>query len=239
MALSDPSSTASRYVREPRAVRADRAFVWYAEAMRLVRRHPVGFAALAIAIVVVELVLDQVPVVGRPAGNVLVPLFACSVLFASLATDRGDRPRWVHLVAAFAAPVASIAAILLASFAVFAVEWLVAWHGTGVNLLSASDKQTLSPLAIFAIYGAGVAVSLPLTLVPMFALFEQASLRDAFAASLAAFLCNVPAFALYGALSIALLGFAFITYGLGLLIALPLWGASSYIAWKHLFGIDG
>jgi hypothetical protein len=184
-------------------------------------------------------VLDLIPVVGRPAANVLVPLIACSLLFASLATDRGDRPRLVHLVAPFAAPVASIAAILLASFAVFAVEWFVAWHVTGVNLLSAADKQNLSPLAIFAIYGAGVAVSLPLTFVPLLALFEQASLRDSFAGSFAAFLRNVPALTLYGALSIALLGFAFITYGLGLSITLPLWAASSYVAWKQLFGIDG
>lgn len=238
MALSDPSA-ASPTAREPRAVRAERAFTWYAEAMRLFKRHPVSFGGLAVAVVVVELLLDQVPVVGRPAGNVLVPLFACSLVFASLATDRGDRPRLVHLVAPFAAPVASIAAILLASFAVFGVEWLVAWHLTGVNLLSVSDMQTLAPPAIFAIYGAGVAVSLPLTLVPLFALLEQASVRDAFAGSVAAFLRNVPAFALYGALSIALLGFAFITFGLGLVIALPLWAASSYIAWKHLFGIDG
>jgi len=236
MALFDPSMAS---MREPRTVRAERAFTWYAEAMRLFKRHPLRFAGLAIAIVAVELLLDQVPVVGRPAGNVLVPLFACSLVFASLATDRGDRPRSIHLIAPFAAPVASIAAILLASFAVFAVEWLVAWHLTGANLLSADDKQSLHPLAILAIYGAGVAVSLPLTLVPLFALLEQASLRDAFAASLAAFLRNVPAFALYGALSVALLGFAFITFGLGLLIALPLWAASSYIAWKHLFGIDG
>ena len=238
MALSDPS-TAMRCAREPRAVRADRAFVWYAEAMQLFRRHPLGFAALAVAVVVVELLLDQVPVVGRPAGNVLVPLFACSLVFASLATDRGDRPRIVHLVAPFAAPVGSIAAILLASFAVFAVEWLLAWHLAGVNLLLATDKESIGPLAIFAIYGAGVAVSLPLTLVPLFALFEQAGVRDAFAGSVAAFVRNVPAFALYGALSIALLGFAFVTFGLGLAVALPLWAASSYVAWKNLFGIDG
>ena len=236
MALSDPSA-AAHAVREPRVVRAERAFAWYAEAMRIVKRRPAGFAGLAIAVIVVELVLDHVPIVGRPAANVLVPLIACSLVFASLATDRGDHPRLVHLVAPFATPFASIAAILAASFAVFAVEWLVAWHLTGVNLMSPSDKQALRPLAIMAIYGAGVAVSLPLTLVPLFALFEQSSLRDAFAASFAAFARNVPAFALYGALSIALLGFAFVTFGLGLVIALPLWAASSYVAWKQLFGV--
>lgn len=236
MASSD-RSTASRGVREPRVVRADRAFTWYADALRLFKRHPMGFCGLAVAIVLIELLLELVPVIGRPAGNALVPLFACSLLFASLATDRGERPRLIHLAAPFAAPVASIAAILLASFAVFAVEWLAAWHLSGVNLLSSADSQALTPLAIFTIYGAGVVVSLPLTLVPLFALFEQAGVREAFASSYAAFLRNVPAFALYGALSIALLGFALVTFGLGLAVVLPLWAASSYVAWKNLFGI--
>ena len=232
---SDPSATG--LAREARAVRADRAFAWYSEALRLFKRHPLRFGALAVAIVAVELLLDVVPVAGRPAANVLVPLLACSLLYASLATDRGDQPRLRHLLLPFAAPVSAVAAVLLASVTVFAVEWLVAWHLTGVNLLAAGDPQTLGALATFVIYGAGVAVSLPLTLVPLCALFDQSSVRDAFAASVAAFLRNMPAFALYGALSVALLGLAFVTVGLGLLIALPLWAASSYAAWKDLFNI--
>ena len=238
MANSDPS-IAPAAGRLPRSVRADRAFAWYAEALRLFKRHPFRFAALSLAIVAVELLLDLVPVLGRPAGNVLVPILACSLIYASLATDRNDHPRLVHLAAPFAAPVAGIAAILVASLSVFAVEWVVAWHLAGVNLLSSTDRQSLSPLAIVTVYGIGVAVSLPLTLVPLLALFEQARLRDAFAGSVAAFSRNVPAFALYGALSIALLGFAFITYGLGLLLVLPLWAASSYVAWKELFVVEG
>lgn len=224
-------------VRESRAVRADRAFAWYTEALRLYKRHPVRFGALAVAIIAVELLLDLVPIAGRPAANIVVPLLACCLLYASLAVDRGDAPRLAHLAAPFAAPFAAVAAVVAASVAVFAVEWLVAWHVTGVNLLVASDTQALGPLATFVVYGAGVAVSLPLTLVPLLALFEQAGLREAFADSAAAFFRNMPAFLLYGALSIALLGIAFVTMGLGLVIALPLWAASSYAAWKDLFSV--
>ena len=224
-------------VRESRVVRADRAFAWYSEALRLFKRHPVRFGALAAAIIAVELLLDLIPIAGRPAANIVVPLLACCLLYASLAVDRGDAPRVAHLVAPFAAPFAAVAAVLAASLAVFAVEWLVAWHVTGINLLAAADTHTLGPLATFVIYGAGVVVSLPLTLVPLLALFEQAGVRDAFACSIAAFFRNSPAFFLYGALSIALLGIAFVTMGLGLVIALPLWAASSYAAWKDLFGV--
>jgi uncharacterized membrane protein len=233
--MTSPDPPAAPSARESRAVRADRAFAWYAEALQLFKRHPLRFAGLAVAIVAVELVLDLIPVAGRPAANIVVPLLACSLLFASLATDRGDQPRARHLAAPFAAPFAAVVAVLLASMVVFGVEWLVAWHVAGVNLLASGEE--LGVLPTIAVYGAGVAVSLPLTLVPLLALFEQASVRDAFATSTAAFLRNMPAFLLYGALSIALLGIAFVTAGLGLALALPLWAASSYAAWKDLFAI--
>ena len=34
-----------------------------------------------------------------------------------------------------------------------------------------------------------------------------------------------------------LLGFSLLTLGLGLVLALPLWAASSYAAWKDIFGV--
>jgi uncharacterized membrane protein len=236
MSPPDPP-VAQRLARESRTVRADRAFAWYAEALRLFKRHPFRFAALAVTIIVVELVLDLIPVAGRPAANIVVPLLACSLLYASLATDRGDQPQARHLAAPFAAPFTAVVAVLLASVLVFAAEWLVAWHVAGVNLLASDDGEALGVLATFVVYGAGVAVSLPLTLVPLLALFEQAGVRDAFVMSAGSFLRNMPAFLLYGALSIALLGIAFVTLGLGLALALPLWAASSYAAWKDLFAI--
>jgi hypothetical protein len=236
MLPTDPPA-AQKLARESRTVRADRAFAWYTEALQLFKRHPLRFAALAVAIVVVELAFDLIPVVGRPAANIVVPLLACSLLFASLATDRGDQPRARHLAAPFAAPFPAVVAVVLASVIVFVAEWLVAWYLAGVNLLATGEAEALGVLSTFVIYGAGVAVSLPLTLVPLLALFEQASVRDAFATSAAAFVRNMPAFVLYGALSIALLGIAFVTLGLGLALALPLWAASSYAAWKDLFAI--
>ena len=42
---------------------------------------------------------------------------------------------------------------------------------------------------------------------------------------------------LYGVLSLALLLFGSATFGLGFLLALPWWAASSYAAWKDIFGV--
>jgi hypothetical protein len=205
--------------------------------MRLFNERPGGFVALAAAVIVAELALSLVPVAGRPAANMIVPILACSLIYASLAVDRNDRPRAAHLVAPFAAPVAAIAAVIVASLVVFAAEAVIAWLVAGVNLLDPHADGELGPAEILIVYGVGVATSLPLTLVPLLALFEGASVREAFRSSLQAFARNVPAFLLYGLLSLALLGLAFFTMGLGLLIALPLWAASSYAAWKDVYGI--
>jgi uncharacterized membrane protein len=42
----------------------------------------------------------------------------------------------------------------------------------------------------------------------------------------------------YGALSLALLLFGLLTSGIGLLLVLPWWAASSYAAWKDIFGVE-
>jgi len=98
---SDPHVPAGGRVL--RRVPAGRAFDWYAEAMRLFKRHPWSFVGLAVLVIAAELALGLIPVAGRPLSNVVVPIIACGLLYASLAVDRGDRPRAAHLVAPFAA----------------------------------------------------------------------------------------------------------------------------------------
>jgi uncharacterized membrane protein len=219
-----------------RRVPAGRAFDWYAEAMRLFKRHPWSFVGLAVLVIAAELALGLIPVAGRPLSNVVVPIIACGLLYASLAVDRGDRPRAAHLVAPFAASAGALGAVILSALVVFLAEWAVAWHAAGANLLAAEGDDLLTAVDVLLVYTVGVAVSLPLTLVPLVALFEGAGVADAFAASVAAFRDNVGAFLVYGALSLALLGLAIVTAGVTLPLVLPLWAASTYAAWKDLFG---
>lgn len=222
--------------RAIRIVPARRALDWYGEAMRLFNRHPLRFVGLAVALIAAELLLGAIPVAGRPLANVVVPILACGLLYASLAVDRGDRPRAAHLVAPFAAPVNALAAVILSALAVFLAEWVVAWRASGVNLLDAGSEVGLSVGDVMLVYTVGVIVSLPLTLVPMFALFEGAGIGEAFGASVAAFGRNARAFFVFGAAALALLGLAIVTMGILLPVVLPLWAASSYAAWKDLTG---
>ena len=73
--------------------------------------------------------------------------------------------------------------------------------------------------------------------VPFHVLLEPVAPGAAFAASWQAFVLNTIPLLAYAAASLVLLAFGLATFGLGLVLALPLWVASSYAAWKDIFGI--
>lgn len=238
-----PEVTPPRDGSEPprraiRGVPARHALDWYADAMRLWKRGPLTFCAMALIIVVANFALNLVPIVGVAVGQLLLPLIECGLLYASLAADRGDRPRLGHLVAVFAAPPRALAAVIGASLVIFGAEALVANALGGFDLLRpGSNAESISATALVATYATGIAVSLPLTFVPFVALFDGAGMRAAFAQSGAAFARNALPLALYGALSFVLLMAGLITSGVGLLLALPWSAAASYAAWKDVHAV--
>jgi hypothetical protein len=213
------------------------ALAWYEQAMRLWKRAPAMWAALAFLTLAAELGVQLIPDAGPLAAKIVAPLVACGLLYASAAADRGARPLLSYAAAAFRAGGGAIAAIVAASLVTFAAEALAAWWIADANLL-ASDAGDLSPAAIAGIYAIGVLASLPLTFVPMHVLFEGVPGGAAFAASWNAFVQNTMPLIVYGAASLVLLGFGLATMGLGFVVVLPLWAASSYAAWKDIFGVD-
>ena len=224
--------------RAIRAVATRRAFDWYAEAMRLWKRGPLAFCAIALVVLAANVALSLVPMVGILIGQLVLPLAECGLLYASLAADRGERPRVRHLFAVAAAPPRALAAVVVSGFIVFAAEALVAQAVGGFNMLAPeSNADSISGVTLVATYAAGVAVSLPVTFVPFAALFDGAGLRGAFAQSAQAFARNPAPLALYGALSLALLMLGLATGGVGLILALPWSAAASYAAWKDVFGV--
>jgi hypothetical protein len=216
-----------------------RALDWYRDAMRLWKRGPATFCALALVVLVANIVLTLVPVVGGVLAQLLLPLIECSLLYASLAADRGDRPRLRQLVAVLAAPPRAQAAVIAAGLVVFGVEAIVASMAGGFNMLApASNAGSISGTTLIVTYVSGIVVSLPFTFVPFAALFDGERFRTAFAQSGAAFAANAAPLLLYGALSFVLLLIGLATSGLGLLLALPWSAAASYAAWKDIFGVD-
>lgn len=235
-----PEASPQAPVRDARAVPAAHALLWYREAMRLWKRGPLTFAVLALATLAVDFALNLVPGAGVLLSQIAVPLAACGLLYGSLAADRGGRPRYSDFVAIVGASASALFAVIASGIIVFAAEALTAYAVGRVNMLAPGPGDaSITPALALAIYSVGVAVSLPFTFVPFGALFDGLPIGESFGQSVRGFSANVAPMALYGVLSLGLLLFGSATFGLGLLLALPWWAASSYAAWKDVFGVGG
>jgi hypothetical protein len=221
----------------PRVVPWRHALAWYDEAMRLFKRAPAKWAALAAITIAAEFVLKAVPGVGSLLGEIVTPLVGCGLVYAAAAADSRVAPTLALAFKAFRAPAPSIFAIIVSALVTFVAETFAAWWIADANLLDTGMAMDLKPAAITGIYTIGILASLPVMFVVFHALFEQTSPRDAFVASWNAFALNTLPLLVYAAASLLLLAFGLATFGLGLVLALPLWAASSYAAWKDIFGI--
>jgi len=224
--------------REPRSLPPGRALIWFGEAIRLWKRGPLAFSLMALVAIVSAMFLEPVPVIGIAVANVLSPLLTCGLLFASLAADGNEPPRFKHLFMAFASPLPAQLAVVLAALAATLVASAFAWSIAGVNLLvpgaAAGEVPPATFMMIFAIY---MLASLPFTFVPMATLFDGEPLRTAFASSLRAFARNPQGMLTLGAYMYFLVLAGFATTGVGLVLALPWMAAAQYAAWKDIYGV--
>jgi hypothetical protein len=204
--------------------------------MRLWKRAPATFCALAIISIVTELALNLIPEAGPLLSKVIAPVVECGLLYASVAVATGGRARLAMALTPFRADASALAAIVVASGLTFAAEWFAADALAGINLLRPEHGgATLEAADVLGIYAIGMLASLPLTFVPFAVLFEHAGFASAFARSVRGFALNIPGLLLYGAVSYVLLVVGLATMTLGLVIALPLWAASSYVAWREIY----
>jgi uncharacterized membrane protein len=222
----------------PRIVPWRHAFAWYEDAMRLFKRAPAAWMGLAVVTLLTELAFQAVPGGFALLREVVTPLVACGLVYAAAAADRGAAVSLMYAIAAFRAPVGAIGAVVGSALLLFGAEAFAGWWIAGINLFDPGRSTTdLSPAAVVGIYAFGILASLPLTFVPFHALLERVRPGAAFAASWNAFALNTVTLLVYGALSFVLLGLSLVTMGIGLVLALPLWAASSFAAWKDIFGV--
>ena len=215
------------------------AITWFEDALRLFRRRPIVWIGLSILTLVGELVLQIPPDPWPLLSKIVVPLVACGMLIAAAVADRHAAPRLAHALTAFRAPTSAVIAIVLSNLVTFLAEAFAAWWIADANLfLVHAATEDLTTSALIGVYAIGVLASLPVVFVPLHVLFEPVSLIEAFAASWHAFVLNTMPLLVYAAFSLMLLALCFLTMGLGFVFAMPLWAASSYIAWRDIFGVE-
>lgn len=238
--MNDPSASplAASAARMPRAVPIGHVFGWFEQAMRLFKRAPWTWCALGFITVVAELLLNEIPMLGVALAKVIVPVLECGMLIGAVAVDRGAPLKIRVAVAAFAAPPAALAAIIVSALLIFAAEALVAWSLAGVNLLDAGGDVDFSATQFILVLAAGTAASLPMTFVPFAALFDEAGFATAFASSARALARNVAPLLVFAVLALVLVLIGLLAYGVGLIAIFPLINAASYAAWKDIYAVS-
>ncbi len=212
---------------------ASRALDWYAWALRLWKRAPWPLSAIALAVFLLDFGLRLVPGAGNVLGQALTPLFACGLIVSTHRLVRGGEARFSDLLVAFASGIGTIAALIVADLATFAVQWGGMLLATGTDI--AGDlQQSPDALEVASLFALGMLGSLPFTLVPFEALFARRGFAASFATSFAAFARNVPVLLHYALLSFLLALVVLLTMGAAAVIVMPLWAASSYAAWRDL-----
>jgi hypothetical protein len=220
----------------PRAVPLTHAFAWFEAALRMFKRAPVRWCVLGSVTLASELLLDLVPGIGIAAANVIVPVVECGMLLGAAAVDCGGPLEIRYATAAFRAPPAALAAIVLSALCVFAVEALVAYATTGANLLVDPTDARITPAALFVVFGAASFASLPFVFVPLAVLLQKAAFGRAFATSVHAFTLNVGPLLVFGVFSLGLIVIGLMAFGVGLIGVFPILACATYAAWKDIYG---
>jgi hypothetical protein len=220
----------------PRAVPLGHAFAWFEAALQMFKRAPLRWCVLGCITVASELLLGLVPGIGVAAANVIAPVVECGMLLGAAAVDRGGPLEIGYAIAAFRASPAALAAIVLSSLCVFAVEALVAYATTGANLLVDPSDVGITPAAALVVFGAGSLASLPFVFVPLAVLLQNATFGQAFATSARALVLNPGPLLVFGLFSLGLVVVGWLAYGVGLIAVLPILASASYAAWKDIYG---
>ena len=219
----------------PRSVPVSGVFAWLATAMGTFKRDPFVWCVLGLITLASKVALELVPGIGRAASAVIVPVVECGLFVAAAAADRGGRPAIGHALAAFRAPPRALAAIVVSALMVTAAEAAAAYALAGVNLLADASEADLATGAFVAVLATAILASLPLLFVPFAALFGQARIAEAFAASVRGFALNVAPLLLLGLLSLVLTLIGLATFLIGLIAVIPLLALTSYAAWKDIY----
>jgi len=228
----------------PRKVAFGRGWRWIVEAFYIVRQQPLTWVLLALAYLVINFIVNMIPLLGGPLSFFLAPVFAAGFSLAAKKCEQGSELELGDLFAGFKTalrPLINVGMLYLAILIVIGVALGLLMGAMGVSVAK-SDPNAIpviaGPIALFAFIG-GVAiflVSLAYWFAPALVTLNQARPWQAIRTSLQAGLANWGAVLVSGLMLAVLAFIAMIPLGLGLLLWFPVLYVTAYTGWKDIFG---
>ena len=221
-----------------RSVDAGRGIGWISGGFSMVFKSPGTWVLVTIALFVISIVVDIItPEAISAAMSMAVTTYLGGLLMLSCRSMERGEDMFTHVKAhASSTPLLVLAAI--AAVLYFALMMAFAMLGVGSLVVA-----VMSPMLALQSAGVGVLgiallyvlISMALLMSPALVVLRGVPPVEALRLSFMGCLKNISAVLLYTLMMMLVMIVAAIPLGLGLLIAIPAYICSSYIAYKHIF----
>lgn len=231
---------------EFRRVSAGRGLGWLSEGFGLFKQAPLLWIALPLLWLLAIFVVSLVPFIGGLAVNLTAAVVVGGFLLGANAQERGEGLKLETLWAGFSAP--HLQPLLLLGIAYLVIGLVVAVAAGGL-VFATLGSAVISGEASGVSLGIGGLVSLLVVLLlilafslatwfaPGLIVFGGVGPLQALKLSFAAAMANLGALAVYGLLAILIVVIASIPFGLGLLVAIPVFIIAMYCSYRDIFGV--
>jgi hypothetical protein len=220
-----------------------RGGAWLTEAFALFRRNPVAWIGLCAGWLAIWFGLLMVPVFGPVIGNLLQPVFFAGFAIAAFKQTAGEPVVMRELFGGFKRNLRGLMQVGLIMVLVQLAS-LMLMRGLGLPTWPADKAFDVVQYAemireawwiVLAGFSLPALASAALWFAPQLLVFHDMPVSHAIRWSVYAALANVGAMLLYGVLLVALLFFAWLPFGLGLLVMLPVMVISTYTGYRDVF----
>ena len=231
-----------------RKLRAAQGWQWVKEGFLLFRKSPLIWIVLCMILTGIGLTLSLIPVAGEIVLYLASPLFAAGLMQGCRDLEGGGELELAHLFLGFRKDAGQLVRIggvyLFGQILILGI--MVAFGGDAMEKLffgtSDIDPATLPPAETSRVMLAllvGMAVSVPLMMMiwfaPLLVIFRGFLAKDAMQLSFVACLGNMRPFLVFGSVFLFLAFLSGITFGLGLLLMIPLIFTSTYASYRDIF----
>ncbi|WP_109124440.1 hypothetical protein [Dyella sp. C11] len=226
-------------------VSTSRVAYWCMEGLRVWRRYPLRLFLLCLAPMVLEALLQLIPLVGVALSKVFPLLLSFGVFQGLVAAEASGVLRWSSPFSTWQHGYRwrALGLALLCGPLVFGVQQGVAaavygWPAVDAVLLGhmSAHPELANRLFICLLILPGTPVAIWLALAPMFVMFRGATPWQAMRSSVAVMLRSPGAFATYALIQLLLMaGLLLIPWGMLLLLALLPWMSACWLViWKDI-----
>ncbi len=231
-----------------RKLGATQGWQWVKEGFLLFRKSPLIWIVLCMILTAIGLTLSLIPIAGEIVLYLASPLFAAGLMQGCRDLEGGGELELAHLFLGFRRDARQLLRIggvyLFGQILILGI--MVAFGGDAMEKLffgtSDIDPATLPPAETSRVMLSllvGMAVSVPLMMMiwfaPLLVIFRGMQAKDAMQLSFAACLGNTRPFLVFGSVFLFMAFLSGITFGLGLLLMIPLIFTSTYASYRDIF----